>query len=87
MEQQLIDLYWNIRASKLLYYDMLLTLLQTNFKYCRMQIENVSHWFTVKNSISNHVSLCQGIRFLLAFPQRLVNLGYSIEFRLRFWKQ
>ena len=65
-EQQLIDLYWNIRtsASRWFYYKTLLW----NFKYCREQIENVCHWLTSKQSMSSHVSLCQYMSFLLAFP-------------------
>ena len=35
-------------------------------KYCREQIEKVSYWLTSKQSMSNHVSLCQDMRFLLA---------------------
>ena len=31
--------------------------------------------------MSNYVSLCQVMRFLLIFPQQLVNLGYSMEFQ------
>ena len=55
-EQQLIDLYWNIRtsASRWFYYKTLLW----NFKYCRVQIEKVSYWLSSKQSMSNHVSLC-----------------------------
>ena len=36
-----------------------------NFEYCHVQIEIVPYWFTVKQSMSNHVLLCQDIRYLL----------------------
>ena len=38
------------------------------FQYCRLQIEKVSYWLSSKQSMSNHVSLCQDMYFLLAFP-------------------
>ena len=80
-EQQLIDLYWNIcaSASRWFYYKTALW----NFKYCRVQIEKVSYWLSSKQVMSNYVSLCQDMRFLLAFPQQLIKLRYSIEFGLR----
>ena len=62
----MIDLYGNIRTSSSRWcYDK--TLLW-NFKSRLVQIENVSYCFTVKQSMSNYVSLCRDIRFLLAFP-------------------
>ena len=33
-----------------------------------MQIENVSYWLTDKKSMSNHVPLCQSMRFSIGFP-------------------
>ena len=38
-----------------------------NFKYYRVQIKKVSYWHTSKQSMSNHVSRFQDMRFLLAF--------------------
>ena len=48
----------------------------------RVHIENSSHWLTSKQSISNHVSLCQDMCFLLAFPQQIASLRYSIELKV-----
>ena len=42
--------------------------LHWNLKYCRQQIEKVSYWLTDKQTISNHVSLSQGIGFTIDFP-------------------
>ena len=42
-------------------------MLHWNSKYCRVQIENVSYWLTDKQSMSNHVSLCQDMRFSIGF--------------------
>ena len=65
---QLVDLYWNIyaSASKWFYYKTLFW----NFKYCCVQIEKVSYWLSSKQSMSNHVSVCQDMRyvFLIGFP-------------------
>ena len=36
-------------------------------------------------SLRNNVSLCQDMRSLLAFPQHLVKMRYSIEFRMSTW--
>ena len=74
---------FRISASRWFYYKTQLW----NFKYYRVQIEKVSYWLTSKQSMSNHVSLCQDMRFLFAFPLQLVNLRYSIEFGLRDWKR
>ena len=81
----MIDLYWIIHASvsQCFYYKTLLW----NFKYCLVQTENVFYWFTVKQLIFNHVSLCQGMLFLLDFLYQLVNLGYSIDLRFSVWKR
>ena len=43
-------------------------MLYWNSKYCHMQIENVSYWLTDKQSMSNHVPLCQDMRFSIGFP-------------------
>ena len=51
-------------ASRWFYYKTLFW----NFKYCHMQIEKVSYWFSSKQSMSNYVSLWQDMHFLLAFP-------------------
>ena len=51
-------------ASRWFYYKTLLW----NFKYYRLQIKKVSYWLTSNQSMSNHVSLCQDMRFLLALP-------------------
>ena len=63
---QLIRLYWNIRApaSRWFYYKRLLW----NFKYYLVQIKKVSYWLTSKQLMSNQVSVCRDMRFLLAFP-------------------
>ena len=59
-----MDLYCNIRASasKWFYFKTL----PWNFKYCLVQIE-VSYWLISKQSMSENVSICQDMRFLLAF--------------------
>ena len=44
-------------------------------------MENVSNCFTLKQW--SYVSACQGMRFLLSFPQQLVSLGCSVQFQLR----
>ena len=49
-------------------------------------MEKDFYWLTRKQTMSNHVSWCQDMRFLLAFPQQLVNLRLSIELRSRAWK-
>ena len=46
-------------------------------------MENVSNCFTLKQWRSSYVSVCQGMRFLLSFPQQLVSLGYSVQFEMR----
>ena len=66
-------------TSRWFYYKILLW----NFKYYHVQIKKVSYWLTSKQSVSNHVSLCQDMRFLLAFPWQLVNLKCSTKFNLR----
>ena len=43
-----------------------------NFKYCGVQIENVSYWFIVIQSISNHVSWSHA--FLIGFPTKISKL-------------
>ena len=65
-EQQLTDIFWNIRASasRWFYYKTI----HWNFKYSRVQIENAYYWLTENQSMSNQVSLCQGMRFSIAFP-------------------
>ena len=64
--KQLIDLYENIRASarRWFYYKILVW----SFKYYRVQIKKASYRLTNKQSLSNHVSLCEDMRFLMAFP-------------------
>ena len=49
-------------ASRWFYYKTV----HWNFKYCGVQTENVSYWFTVIQSISNHVSWSHA--FLIGFP-------------------
>ena len=80
----MIDIYWNIRtsASRWFYYKTL----NWNFKYCCVQIENVSYWLKDKQSKSKHVSLRQGIRFSIGFPLT-TNLRFSIGFSLRACKR
>ena len=49
-------------ASRWFYYKTV----HWNFKYCGVQIENISYWFTVIQLISNHVSWSHA--FLIGFP-------------------
>ena len=55
-------------ASRLFYYKTV----HWNFKYCGVQTENVSYWFTVIQSISNHVSWSHA--FLTGFPVTISKL-------------
>ena len=57
----------------------------SNITGCRQK--RFSYWLFSKQSMSNHFSLCQDMRFLLAFQQQLINPRYSIEFGLRTWKR
>ena len=41
--------------------------LHWNFKYFRVLRENLSYWRTEKQSMTNHVSLCQGMGFSIDF--------------------
>ena len=56
-------------------------------KYYCVQIKKVFYWLSSKQYMSNHISLCQEMRFLLTFPKQLVNLKYSAKFSLRAWKR
>ena len=78
-EEQLMDLYSNIStsASRWFYYKSLFW----NFKHWRVQRENVSYCFTVKQWMSSHVSLYENMLFF-DFPITTSKLGYSIEFPL-----
>ena len=55
-------------ASRWFYYKTV----HWNFKYCGVQTENVSYWFTVIQSISNHVSWSHA--FLTGFPVTISKL-------------
>ena len=46
-----------------------------DFKYCRVQVENVSHWLTDKQLMSNHVSLFEDMRFSIGTP--ITQLGLA----------
>ena len=76
-EEKLIHLYWNncVSASRCFYYKKVVW----NFKYYHVQIGKVSCWFTSKQSMSKHVSLCQDMHFLWAFPWQLVILRYCMQ--------
>ena len=64
-EQQLTDIYWNIRtsASRWFYYKTT----HWNFKYSRVQIENAYYWLTDKQSMSNKCHCAKACVSLLAF--------------------
>ena len=70
-EQQLIDLYQNIRApaSRWFYYKILFW----SFKYYCVQIKKVSYWLTSKQSVSNHVSLCQDTRISDVYSEKKIS--------------
>ena len=63
---QLLNLNSNISAtaSRWICYKKLLW----HFKCCRLQIEIVSYWFTIKQLMFNQDPLSQDMRFLFAFP-------------------
>ena len=48
------------------------------------RFENISYWLISKQPMPNHILLYQNMSVWLAFE--LVNLRFSIEFRLKVWK-
>ena len=65
-------------SKQVIFYKML----HWNFKYCRVQIEeNVSYWINVKQSVSNHASLCHVLRFFIVFPMA-INKPFGIQLDL-----
>ena len=65
-------------SKQVIFYKML----HWNFKYCRVQIEeNVSYWINVKQSVSNHASLCHVLRFFIVFPMG-INKPFGIQLDL-----
>ena len=52
-------------------------MLPWNFKYCSVQIEKVCYWLTVKQTLPNHVPLCETCVSLLAWVYPQLNLVWE----------